>query len=123
MLSDLDIYRAAHLMMHSHGGDAELEAAIHAVLSRITETLIVMLLVPFALVGGVWLMDFMHFNMSVAVAVGFIALAGVAAETGVVMLIYLDHALTERRARCSSEGRNFTRDDLWRAPSSARGRR
>jgi Cu(I)/Ag(I) efflux system membrane protein CusA/SilA len=79
---------------------------------RLTETLIVMLSVPFALVGGVWLMDFMHFNMSVAVAVGFIALAGVAAETGVVMLIYLDHALTERRTRCASEGRAFTRDDL-----------
>jgi Cu(I)/Ag(I) efflux system membrane protein CusA/SilA len=79
---------------------------------RITETLIVMLSVPFALVGGVWLMGFMHFNMSVAVAVGFIALAGVAAETGVVMLIYLDHALTERRARCAAESRVFTRDDL-----------
>jgi Cu(I)/Ag(I) efflux system membrane protein CusA/SilA len=79
---------------------------------RLTETLIVMLSVPFALVGGVWLMDFMHFNMSVAVAVGFIALAGVAAETGVVMLIYLDHALTERCARCASEGRVLTRADL-----------
>jgi Cu(I)/Ag(I) efflux system membrane protein CusA/SilA len=54
----------------------------------------------------------MHFNMSVAVAVGFIALAGVAAETGVVMLIYLDHALTERRARCADESRAFTREDL-----------
>src|SRR5438477_11708801 len=82
---------------------------------RLTETLIVMLSVPFALVGGVWLMAWMHFNMSVAVAVGFIALAGVAAETGVVMLIYLDHALSERRARCSSEGRNFTCDDLQAA--------
>jgi Cu(I)/Ag(I) efflux system membrane protein CusA/SilA len=79
---------------------------------RLTETLIVMLSVPFALIGGVWLMAWMHFNMSVAVAVGFIALAGVAAETGVVMLIYLDHALSERRARCTNEGRNFTRDDL-----------
>ena len=77
-----------------------------------TETLIVMLSVPFALVGGVWLMDFMHFNMSVAVAVGFIALAGVAAETGVVMLIYLDQALRERRTRCEAEGRSFTPDDL-----------
>jgi len=71
-----------------------------------------MLSVPFALVGGVWLMAWMQFNMSVAVAVGFIALAGVAAETGVVMLIYLDHALTERRARCARESRAFTRDDL-----------
>src|SRR6516162_9058757 len=79
---------------------------------RLTETLIVMLSVPFALVGGVWLMAWMQFNMSVAVAVGFIALAGVAAETGVVMLIYLDHALTERRARCANEGRDFTREDL-----------
>src|SRR6267154_2910227 len=79
---------------------------------RLTEALIVMLSVPFALVGGVWLMDFMHFNMSVAVAVGFIALAGVAAETGVVMLIYLDQALRERRTRCAREGRGFTREDL-----------
>ena len=59
---------------------------------RITETVIVMLSVPFALVGGVWLMWFLGYNLSVAVAVGFIALAGVAAETGVIMLIYLDHA-------------------------------
>ena len=54
----------------------------------------------------------MHFNMSVAVAVGFIALAGVAAETGVVMLIYLDRALTERCARCVRDGRTFTPHDL-----------
>jgi copper/silver efflux system protein len=79
---------------------------------RLTETLIVMLSVPFALIGGVWLMAWMQFNMSVAVAVGFIALAGVAAETGVVMLIYLDHALAGRRARCASEGRVLTREDL-----------
>ena len=79
---------------------------------RLTETLIVMLSVPFALVGGVWLMAWMQFNMSVAVAVGFIALAGVAAETGVVMLIYLDHALNERRARCANEDRAFTHEDL-----------
>src|SRR4029077_6700072 len=79
---------------------------------RLTETLIVMLSVPFALVGGVWLMDWMQFNMSVAVAVGFIALAGVSPETGVVMLIYLDHALTERGARCASERRSFTREEL-----------
>ena len=65
---------------------------------RITETLIVMLSVPFALVGGLWLMWWLGFNLSVAVAVGFIALAGVAAETGVVMLIYLDNALTELQA-------------------------
>ncbi|MFO0452933.1 MAG: efflux RND transporter permease subunit, partial [Pseudomonadota bacterium] len=57
---------------------------------RLSETLIVMLSVPFALVGGIWLMFALGYNMSVAVAVGFIALLGVAAETGVVMLVYLD---------------------------------
>ncbi len=57
---------------------------------NMTESLIVMLSVPFSLTGGLWLMDLLGYNMSVAVAVGFIALAGVAAETGVVMLIYLD---------------------------------
>ncbi|HKB58772.1 MAG TPA: efflux RND transporter permease subunit [Gallionellaceae bacterium] len=59
---------------------------------RVTESLIVMLSVPFALVGGVWLMWLLGYNVSVAAAVGFIALAGVAAETGVVMLVYLDQA-------------------------------
>jgi Cu(I)/Ag(I) efflux system membrane protein CusA/SilA len=57
---------------------------------NITESLIIMLSVPFSLTGGLWLMYLLGYNMSVAVAVGFIALAGVAAETGVVMLIYLD---------------------------------
>jgi copper/silver efflux system protein len=63
----------------------------------------------------VWLMDFMHFNMSVAVAVGFIALAGVAAETGVVMLIYLNQALAEIKAQRDIEGRALTRGDLYDA--------
>jgi Cu(I)/Ag(I) efflux system membrane protein CusA/SilA len=79
---------------------------------RMTETLIVMLSLPFALVGGLWLMWWLGFNLSVAVVVGFIALAGVAAETGVVMLIYLDHALAERRRRCEAEGRRLNRADL-----------
>ena len=69
---------------------------------RLTETLIVMLSLPFSVVGGVWLLWWLGFNFSVAVAVGFIALAGVAAETGVVMLIYLDHALREVKAKCVS---------------------
>ena len=81
----------------------------------LTETLIVMLSLPFALVGGLWLMWWLGFNMSVAVAVGFIALAGVAAETGVVMLIYLDHALKEVRAEREAEGVPFTREDLHHA--------
>ncbi|MDI1283208.1 MAG: CusA/CzcA family heavy metal efflux RND transporter [Reyranella sp.] len=82
---------------------------------RMAETMIVMLSLPFSLVGGLWLVWFMGFNMSVAVAVGFIALAGVAAETGVVMLIYLDQALVAQRARCTAEGRPFTRADLHAA--------
>ena len=79
---------------------------------RLMEALIVMLSVPFALVGGIWLMYLMRYNVSVAAAVGFIALAGVAAETGVIMLIYLDQALRERQAAAEREGRALTRDDL-----------
>ena len=82
---------------------------------RLTETLIVMLSVPFALTGGLWLLYFMGFNMSVAVAVGFIALAGVAAETGVVMLIYLDHAFTAAVEQRRLEGRPVTMADLYGA--------
>jgi Cu(I)/Ag(I) efflux system membrane protein CusA/SilA len=82
---------------------------------RLTETLIVMLSLPFSLVGGIWLMWWMNFNLSVAVAVGFIALAGVAAETGVVMLIYLEQAMAEVKAECTAVGRPFRRKDLYRA--------
>jgi len=79
---------------------------------RLAETFIVMLSVPFAMTGGLWLTWWMGFNLSVAVAVGFIALAGVAAETGVVMLIYLDQAWRRRRSDCSAESRAPTRIDL-----------
>jgi Cu(I)/Ag(I) efflux system membrane protein CusA/SilA len=79
---------------------------------RLPETLIVMLSLPFALVGGLWMVWAMAFNLSVAVAVGFIALAGVAAETGVVMLIYLDSALEERQRLCRGEGRPLGQADL-----------
>lgn len=82
---------------------------------RLTETMIVMLSVPFALVGGIWLMWLLDYNMSVAVAVGFIALAGVAAETGVVMLIYLDHAWEDVKKKTRSEGRQPTATDLYEA--------
>lgn len=82
---------------------------------RLTETLIVMLSVPFSLVGGIWLMWALGYNFSVAVAVGFIALAGVAAETGVIMLIYLDHALAERRAEREAAGEQLTVADLYQA--------
>nr|WP_205208542.1 CusA/CzcA family heavy metal efflux RND transporter [Arenimonas caeni] len=79
---------------------------------RVTESLIVMLSVPFALVGGVWLMWALDYNLSVAVAVGFIALAGVAAETGVVMLIYLDHALDARAQARRAKGEALTLADI-----------
>ena len=82
---------------------------------RITETLIVMLSVPFALVGGVWLMWLLGYNLSVAVAVGFIALAGVAAETGVIMLIYLDHAWEAIKTKCRAAGREPGVADLYEA--------
>ena len=82
---------------------------------RLTETVIVMLSVPFALVGGIWLMWWLGYNMSVAVAVGFIALAGVAAETGVVMLIYLDQAWQELRQRRHTEGAVPSAADLYHA--------
>jgi Cu(I)/Ag(I) efflux system membrane protein CusA/SilA len=63
----------------------------------VTESLIVMLSVPFAMVGGFWYLWLAGYNMSVAVWVGFLALAGVAAETGVIMLIYLDEAYGHMR--------------------------
>jgi len=65
---------------------------LYLTFGTVAETAIVMLSLPFALVGGVWIMWVLGYNLSIAAAVGFIALAGVAAETGVVMLIYLDHA-------------------------------
>jgi Cu(I)/Ag(I) efflux system membrane protein CusA/SilA len=79
---------------------------------RLTETLIVMLSVPFALVGGIWLMYLLGYNMSVAVAVGFIALLGVAAEIGVVILIYIDQALKAAAAKRQAVGARVTGEDL-----------
>ena len=75
----------------------------------LAEALIVLTTIPFALVGGVWLVAWLGYNMSVAVAVGFIALAGLAAETGIVMLAYLDEVWYRRRA----EGTMNTIADLY----------
>jgi copper/silver efflux system protein len=63
-----------------------------------TEAALIMVTLPFALVGGLWLLFLLGYNLSIASAIGFIALAGVSAEFGVVMLIYLDHAIAKRRA-------------------------
>ncbi len=77
----------------------------------LTKSLIVLLSVPFAAIGAIWYLEYLGYNLSVAVCVGIIALAGVAAETGVVMLVYLDEAY-ERRVR---EGRMATVQDLREA--------
>ncbi len=76
---------------------------------NVSETLIVMLSIPFTLIGGIWLLWALDYNWSVAVTIGFLALAGVAAETGVVMLVYLDRVWTDRVAA----GRMRNRTDLY----------
>ncbi len=78
---------------------------------NVTESLIVMLSLPFSLVGGIWLMYMFGYNLSIAAGVGFIALAGVAAETGVIMMLYLDQAYNKRLM----EGRMTSARDLYEA--------
>lgn len=82
---------------------------------QVGETLIVMLSLPFALVGGLWFVWSLNYDWSVAVAIGFIALAGVAAETGVVMLIYLGHSWDAICARRQQEGTLPSLPDLYAA--------
>jgi Cu(I)/Ag(I) efflux system membrane protein CusA/SilA len=69
---------------------------LYATFRRLDEAALIMATLPFALTGGLWLLYLLGYNQSVATGVGFIALAGVSAEFGVVMLIYLKHALAER---------------------------
>jgi Cu(I)/Ag(I) efflux system membrane protein CusA/SilA len=82
---------------------------------RTSDVLLILGALPFAMVGGVWLLYLLDYDMSIAAAVGFIALAGVAAETGVVMIMYLEHAWAERRVRAEQEGRLPTRQELREA--------
>ena len=82
---------------------------------RLGEAVLIMATLPFALLGGVWLLYLLDYNLSVAVGVGFIALAGVAAETGVVMLVYLDQALRRRRDIAQVQGRTVTVAELREA--------
>ncbi|NNG13162.1 MAG: efflux RND transporter permease subunit, partial [Halobacteria archaeon] len=77
-----------------------------------TEVLIIMGTLPLALVGGFWLLYLLDYNMSVAVGVGFIALAGVAVEIGVVMLVYLNQALRRHLETAAHEHRKLTREDV-----------
>jgi Cu(I)/Ag(I) efflux system membrane protein CusA/SilA len=76
------------------------------------DVLLILFALPFALVGGIWLLYLLDYDLSIAAAVGFIALAGVAAETGVVMVMYLEHAWAERRVRAAAEDRSPTREEL-----------
>ncbi len=76
------------------------------------DVLLILGALPFALVGGVWLLYLLDYDLSIAAAVGFIALAGVAAETGVVMVMYLEQAWAGRRRLARSEGREPTQADL-----------
>jgi Cu(I)/Ag(I) efflux system membrane protein CusA/SilA len=82
---------------------------------KLSDVLLILGALPFALVGGVWLLHLLDYDLSIAAAVGFIALAGVAAETGVVMLMYLEHAWADRQRRAAGEGRAATRGELREA--------
>jgi Cu(I)/Ag(I) efflux system membrane protein CusA/SilA len=81
----------------------------------VAEVLIVLGTLPVALVGGIWLLYLLDYNLSVAVGVGFIALAGVAVEIGVVKLVYLQNALARRERLAREAGRPTSRDDLAQA--------
>jgi Cu(I)/Ag(I) efflux system membrane protein CusA/SilA len=78
---------------------------------NVIEVLIVMLALPFAIIGGIWFMWLLGYNLSVAVMVGFIALAGVATEIGVVMILYLDRAYEAKRAEVT----RMSKEDLYDA--------
>jgi len=82
---------------------------------RLIPVLLIIGTLPLALVGGIWLLDLLGYNMSVAVGVGFIALAGVSVEIGVLMILYLEHALADRRKLAADEGRELRPDDLTAA--------
>jgi Cu(I)/Ag(I) efflux system membrane protein CusA/SilA len=82
---------------------------------NMTEVLIILGTLPTALVGGIWLVYLLEYPVSVAVGVGFIALAGVAVEIGVVMLVYLKQAMARFRNLAKAAGREMDRDDLSNA--------
>ncbi len=82
---------------------------------RLPEVAIILGTLPLALVGGFWLLYLLGYELSVAVGVGFIALAGVAVEIGVIMLVYLNQAIRRRIASAAAGGRDLSRDDLEQA--------
>ena len=87
---------------------------------NVIEPIVVMMSIPFGLIGGIWLIYFNDYNMSVAVAVGFIALAGMAAEIGVLVLSFIDTEIAERR---SQSERRLTLEEVWDAVLSATSKR
>ena len=90
---------------------------------NLIEVMIIMGTVPFALIGGIWLMYLLGYNMSIAVAVGFIALAGVAVEIGVLMLVYLNHSYQDCLERVKDQSRQLTKEDVRLAVMQGAGLR
>ncbi|WP_318458005.1 efflux RND transporter permease subunit [Photobacterium leiognathi] len=88
---------------------------------RVTEVLVIMATLPLAMVGGLWLMWYLNFNFSIAVGVGFIALAGVAVEIGVIMLVYLNQEWSFKQQDCAEK--TLTTDDLHAAIHEGAGQR
>ena len=86
---------------------------------RVREMALVLLSLPFALIGGLWLQYALGFNFSIASAVGFVALAGVATETGIVMLLYIDRAVAAAQSQCQSSGQRWIGDAVTAAVASA----
>ncbi len=82
---------------------------------NVAEVLIILGTLPMALIGGLWLLYLLDYNLSVAVGVGFIALAGVTVEIGVVMLLYLKQALEDRQLAADQAGRPMQREDIEKA--------
>lgn len=82
---------------------------------RLTETLIVMLSIPFSLVGGIWLMYWLGYNLSIAAVVGFIGLIGIAAESGMVMLTFIDQSLTTLARQRKAMTEKVMLSDLYEA--------
>ncbi|PMM41736.1 efflux RND transporter permease subunit [Vibrio breoganii] len=90
---------------------------------RVTEVLVIMATLPLAMVGGIWLLYWLGFNFSIAVGVGFIALAGVAVEIGVIMLVYLNQAWHYTKLDAHENARSLTKSDLTQAIGEGAGLR
>ena len=96
---------------------------LYFALRHASSVVIVLVALPLALTGGVWTLHLLDYQLSVAVGVGFIALAGVAVELGVVMVSYLNLALRDRVLCAQREGRSLTADDVRQAVLEGAGRR